>query len=107
MSAGTEMKVCFNRQLTLDETAGFIAYTMIYCNSIGVDADYRAMEKHLEQDSNCNKPAVSGSLLQSLHEDLKGFQDMGFLTPDAKIGLGIAIEQVERYMRGELEARQQ
>lgn len=59
MSEGTEMKVCFNRQLTLDETAGFIAYTMIYCNSIGVDADYRAMEKHLEQESNCNKPAVS------------------------------------------------
>ena len=50
---------------------------------------------------------VSGSLLQSLHQDLKGFQDMGFLTPDAKMGLSIAIEQVERYMRGELEARQQ
>jgi hypothetical protein len=32
---------------------------------------------------------------------------MAFLTPDAKMGLGIAIEQVERYMRGELEARQQ
>ena len=50
---------------------------------------------------------IGGSLLQSLHQDLKGFQDMGFLTPDAKMGLGIAIEQVERYMRGELEARQQ
>ena len=50
---------------------------------------------------------VSGSLLQSLQQDLKGFQDMGFLTPDAKSGLGIAIEQVERYMRGDLEARQQ
>jgi hypothetical protein len=50
---------------------------------------------------------VGGSLLQSLHQDLKGFQEMGFLTPDAKMGLGIAIEQVERYMRGELEARQQ
>ena len=42
---------------------------------------------------------VSGSLLKSLHQDLKGFQEMGFLTPDAKSGLGIAIEQVERYMR--------
>ena len=51
--------------------------------------------------------AVGGSLLQSLHQDLKGFQGMGFLTPDAKMGLGIAIEQVERYMRGELEVRQQ
>ena len=50
---------------------------------------------------------VSGSLLKSLHQDLKGFQEMGFLTPDAKSGLGIAIEQVERYMRGDLEARQQ
>lgn len=53
------------------------------------------------------KTDVGGSLLQSLHKDLKGFQDMGFITPDAKMGLGIAIEQVERYMRGELEARQQ
>jgi hypothetical protein len=53
------------------------------------------------------KADVGGSLLQSLHQDLKGFQDMGFLTPDAKMGLGIAIEQVERYMRGELEARKQ
>ena len=50
---------------------------------------------------------VSGSLLKSLHQDLKGFQEMGFLTPDAKSGLGIAIEQVERYMRGDLEAHQQ
>jgi len=50
---------------------------------------------------------VSDSLLKSLHQDLKGFQEMGFLTPDAKSGLGIAIEQVERYMRGDLEARQQ
>jgi hypothetical protein len=38
---------------------------------------------------------------------LKGFQEMEFLTPDVKTGLGIAIEQVERYMRNELEARQQ
>lgn len=50
---------------------------------------------------------VNGSLLKSLHQDLKGFQEMGFLTPDAKSGLGIAIEQVESYMRGDLEARQQ
>lgn len=57
--------------------------------------------------SNCGKPPVSGSLLESLHKDLVGFQEMRFLTPDAKTGLGIAIEQVERYMRGELEARQQ
>lgn len=53
------------------------------------------------------KTDVSGSLLKSLHQDLKGFQEMEFLTPDAKSGLGIAIEQVERYMRGDLEARQQ
>jgi len=45
----------------------------------------------------------NGSLLKSLHQDLLGFKKMEFLTPDAKIGLGIAIEQVERYMRGELE----
>jgi hypothetical protein len=50
---------------------------------------------------------VRGSLLKSLHQDLVGFQQMGFLTPDVKSGLGIAIEQVERYMRGELDARQQ
>ena len=50
---------------------------------------------------------VADSLLKSLHQDLKGFQEMGFLTPDAKSGLGIAIEQVERYMRGDLEAHQQ
>ena len=49
---------------------------------------------------------VSGAL-HSLHEDLKGFQEMKFLTLDAKRGLGIAIEQVERYIRGDLEARQQ
>jgi len=49
---------------------------------------------------------VSGSLL-SLLDDLKGFQSMGFLTADAKSGLGIAIEQVERYIRGDLQARQQ
>lgn len=53
------------------------------------------------------KTDVSGSLLKSLHQDLVGFQQMGFLTPDAKSGLGIAIEQVERYMRCELEALQQ
>jgi len=49
---------------------------------------------------------VSGSL-HSLLEDLKGFQSMGFLTADVKSGLGIAIEQVERYIRGDLEARKQ
>ena len=60
-----------------------------------------------KETANSDLGAVSGSLLQSLHQDLKGFQDMGFLSPDAKSGLGIAIEQVERYMRGDLEARQQ
>ena len=59
------------------------------------------------QQEALRKTDVSGSLLKSLHQDLKGFQEMGFLTPDAKSGLGIAIEQVERYMRGDLEARQQ
>ena len=49
---------------------------------------------------------VTGSL-HSLLEDLKGFQSMGFLTADAKTGLGIAIEQVERYIRRDLEARKQ
>lgn len=53
------------------------------------------------------KTDISGALLKSLHQDLKGFQEMAFLTPDVKTGLGIAIEQVERYMRNELEARQQ
>ncbi len=38
-------------------------------------------------------------LLNSLHKDLKGFQELPFLTTDAKSGLGIAIEQVERYIR--------
>jgi hypothetical protein len=50
---------------------------------------------------------VGGLLIKSLHQDLKGFQEMAFLTPDVKKGLCIAIEQVERYMRNELEARQQ
>ena len=53
-----------------------------------------------------SQTTVSG-LLQSLHEDLKGFQDMQFLPPDTKTGLGIAIEQVERYMRGDLKDREQ
>jgi len=66
--------------------------------------DVRAM---LDEHAKCVLSDVSGSLLKSLHQDLKGFQEMGFLTPDAKSGLGIAIEQVERYMRGDLEAHQQ
>jgi len=53
------------------------------------------------------KPDAVGSLLKSIHQDLVGFQEMGFLTPDTKSGLGIAIEQVERYMRDELQPRQQ
>jgi hypothetical protein len=53
------------------------------------------------------KTDVGGLLLKSLHQDLKVFQEMAFLTPDVKKGLCIAIEQVERYMRNELEARQQ
>lgn len=60
-----------------------------------------------EQNKQSNISDVSGSLLKSLHQDLKGFQEMAFLTPDVKKGLAIAIEQVERYMRNELEARQQ
>ncbi len=59
------------------------------------------------QKQTLRKTDVSGSLLKSLHQDLKGFQETAFLTPDVKTGLGIAIEQVERYMRNELEARQQ
>jgi hypothetical protein len=42
-------------------------------------------------------------LLKSLHQDLVKFQQEEFLMPDVKIGLGIAIEQLERYMRGELD----
>jgi len=61
----------------------------------------------LSTDKALNIADVGGSLLQSLHQDLKGFQEMPFLTPDVKTGLGIAIEQVERYMRNDLEARQQ
>jgi len=38
---------------------------------------------------------------------LIGFQEMPFITADVKTGLGIAIEQVERYMRNDLEAREQ
>lgn len=49
----------------------------------------------------------SGSLLKSLRQDLIGFQEMPFLTPDVKTGLGIAIEQVERYIRNDLEACEQ
>lgn len=45
------------------------------------------------------------SELQSLHQDLKRFQEIWILTPDVKTGLGIAIEQVERYISGELKAR--
>jgi hypothetical protein len=63
-------------------------------------------DKKIQDDSQSLQTVVSG-LLQSLHEDLKGFQDMQFLTPDVKTGLGIAIEQVERYMRGDLDARDQ
>jgi hypothetical protein len=46
-------------------------------------------------------------LLKSIHQDLIGFQEMQFLTPDVKTGLGIAIEQVEKYMQNDLEAREQ
>ena len=57
-----------------------------------------------------SKPSLLGDVSGSLHsllEDLKGFQAMGFqamgfLNADVKIGLGIAIEQVERYIRGDL-----
>ena len=66
-----------------------------------------AMEEYAEQQVGNHALDVSVALLQSLHQDLNGFQDIGFLTPDTKRGLGIAIEQVERYMRGELKARQQ
>lgn len=64
-------------------------------------SEHKAIVKALTDQ--LRKQAVSGSLLKSLHQDLKGFQEMGFLTPDAKSGLGIAIEQVERYMRGDLD----
>lgn len=63
--------------------------------------------KITDEAGNVQQYVVSGSLLKSLHQDLKGFQEMAFLTPDVKTGLGIAIEQVERYIRNELEARQQ
>lgn len=41
-------------------------------------------------------------ILQSLLSDLEGFEKMRFLSGDAKMGLGIAIEQVKRYMTREL-----
>ena len=70
------------------------------------DAFEKELNELIEREAALRQPPVSSSLLKSLHQDLKGFQEMGFLTPDAKSGLGIAIEQVERYMRGDLEARQ-
>ena len=77
-------------------------------NHIQYESDLEDYIIDLENETQqLRKHSVSGSLLKSLHQDLKGFQEMGFLTPDAKSGLGIAIEQVERYMRGDLEARQQ
>jgi hypothetical protein len=86
-----------------------IQLTTAYPESVSVKQALLQVWNECEQEKvkNCSTPAVSGSLLQSLHQDLKGFQDMGFLSPDAKSGLGIAIEQVERYMRSDLEARQQ
>jgi len=57
---------------------------------------------------NENKIAPKGDVkatLQSLHEDLEAIKTLGFLYPEAKIGLGTAIEQVERYIRGDLKAR--
>jgi hypothetical protein len=78
-----------------------------YCARVNEYLEYLANGVDTRTEPALPIQSVGGSLLQSLHQDLKGFQDMGFLTPDAKIGLGIAIEQVERYMRGELDARQQ
>jgi hypothetical protein len=77
-----------------------------YPESVSVQQALLKVWNETEQEQLCIAD-VGGSLLKSLHQDLKCFQEMAFLTPDAKMGLGIAIEQVERYMRGELEARQQ
>lgn len=51
------------------------------------------------------KKTESVLLLESLHQDLKGFSEMSFLTPDVKKGIDMAIVQVERYMRDELKLR--
>ena len=75
-------------------------------SNAGADEQQSTEAEVTTSGSHNAKPNVSGAL-HSLHEDLKGFQQMGFLTSDAKMGLGIAIEQVERYIRGDLEARQQ
>jgi len=53
--------------------------------------------KAIEESS---QPSILGvSSLHSLLEDLKGFESMSFLKADVKSGLGLAIEQVERYIR--------
>ena len=62
------------------------------------------MDNFKTKDSNeaQSQPSSLGDVTGSLHsllEDLKGFQSMGILTADVKTGLGIAIEQVERYIR--------
>jgi len=65
------------------------------------ERDHKAMNKEL-------KPSILGvSSLQSLLEDLKGFESMRFLNADVKSGLGMAIEQVERYIRRDLKAQKQ
>jgi len=67
----------------------------------------KTQNKELSENKALHIGGVSGSLLKSLHQDLIGFQEMPFITADVKTGLGIAIEQVERYMRNDLEAREQ
>lgn len=54
----------------------------------------------------CEHKADDNSVLKSLHEDLTEFyQEKDFLTPEKRTGIAIAIDQVERYIRGDISAR--
>jgi|SRR5690606_9274396 len=96
-------KIIENLQALIDSIN--FAETEHSANYVITEPDKKLLNEALDEALQIHN--VSGSLLKSLHQDLKGFQEMEFLTPDVKSGLGIAIEQVERYMRGDLEARQQ
>jgi len=41
-------------------------------------------------------------LLKSLSKDLKNFQKSKLITNEIKVGLEISIEQIERYINGDL-----
>ena len=59
--------------------------------------EHNESRKAIEEPS--QPPILGVSSLHSLLDDLKGFESMSFLNADVKSGLGLAIEQVERYIR--------